>query len=464
MLKKTTFFTVLTLLALGMIFAAPVGAQDTGDPGPPSGNGVQPIWVPDNPKCEDLGYDFGFKLQPEPPPSGTYTFPDGVNTVTITSDGTFFDWVSTRGIDAVIVKGGPNASVFVYDPPAEAFFDTLLHSPVNPNNDKLYAISHIDFCYDDEELGEIIINKVADWESDQEFEFSGDLGGFTLVDDGTGTQDSNTFGGLLPGIYKVQELVPSNWNLSGLACSVDGQSDYEIDLDAAEVTIALAPGETVACTFFNDPLPGTIIVEKQTIPGSAPDLFTFTGDASGAIPDGGQIVVGGLQPGTYTSTEAEKEGWDLISIVCDDDDSSGDENSRTATFELDPGETVKCTFTNKKENGTAVDLASFSAQASAGGVALAWQTGTELDNAGFNLYRAPAVNGPWAKINGALIAAQGDAVFGASYSFVDAPGHGAFYYKLEDVFYSGVSTTHGPVQVTVAPAFRRPLYRPTLPR
>jgi hypothetical protein len=112
---------------------------------------------------------------------------------------------------------------------------------------------------------------------------------------------------------------------------------------------------------------------------------------------------------------------------------------------------------------TAIELASFTAQAGAGGVTLAWETGTELDNAGFNLYRATAQDGPYTQINEALIAAEGDAVAGASYSFADAPGYGTFYYQLEDVDYYGVSTLHGPVKATVARPFRRPLYRPFVP-
>jgi len=113
--------------------------------GLPSGNGIQPYVVAGNPSAVDLDYDFGFKPQPEPPPSGTYTFPDGINTVTISSDGTFFDWTSTLGIAAVIVKGGPNSNVFEYNP--DSFADTLLHAPINPNNGKLYGISHIEFAH-----------------------------------------------------------------------------------------------------------------------------------------------------------------------------------------------------------------------------------------------------------------------------------------------------------------------------
>lgn len=113
---------------------------------------------------------------------------------------------------------------------------------------------------------------------------------------------------------------------------------------------------------------------------------------------------------------------------------------------------------------TAITLASFSARAGSDSVVLAWETGTEIDNAGFNLYRAASASGPWTQLNGALIAAAGDAVSGASYSFVDSPGYGTFYYELEDVDFNGVSTTHGPLKATLAPPLRRPLRRPTLPQ
>jgi hypothetical protein len=110
---------------------------------------------------------------------------------------------------------------------------------------------------------------------------------------------------------------------------------------------------------------------------------------------------------------------------------------------------------------TAIDLVSFVAQAGVGEVNLAWQTGTETDNAGFNLYRSASADGPWTKVNGSFIAAEGDPVAGASYSFVDTPGSGTFYYQLEDVDIYGVSTLHGPVKATVfAMVLLRPVHRP----
>ncbi len=64
-----------------------------------------------------------------------------------------------------------------------------------------------------------------------------------------------------------------------------------------------------------------------------------------------------MKPGTYTVTEGEFAETVLSTIVCDDTNSStpssGDTGTRTATYNVEPGETVKCTFTNTR-NG--VDL------------------------------------------------------------------------------------------------------------
>ena len=100
---------------------------------------------------------------------------------------------------------------------------------------------------------------------------------------------------------------------------------------------------------------------------------------------------------------------------------------------------------------TAIELISFTAKPlPRGRVLLAWETGTEVDNAGFNLYRTTAEEGPYTKIAG-LIPAKGSPVAGARYRFLDKPGFGRFFYKLEDVDIYGGSTMHGPVEAVVLP-------------
>lgn len=112
---------------------------------------------------------------------------------------------------------------------------------------------------------------------------------------------------------------------------------------------------------------------------------------------------------------------------------------------------------------TAVELMDFSASARSGYVTVKWVTGTELNNAGFNLYRSSSEQGTRTKLNNTLVAARGDAVSGGSYSFTDAPGYGTFFYWLEDVDLGGTATLHGPVVVTAWPSIRLPVSRPAVP-
>jgi hypothetical protein len=97
-----------------------------------------------------------------------------------------------------------------------------------------------------------------------------------------------------------------------------------------------------------------------------------------------------------------------------------------------------------------IELTSFEADAGWHRVTLKWETASEIDNAGFNIYRSDTENGEYIKINSALIQSQGFPSQGASYSFVDRglKNKGTYYYKLEDLDLSGRSTFHGPISAT----------------
>jgi hypothetical protein len=123
----------------GLFVALPASAQ--------SDDGVV---VEDNPGCADIAPEGATwtERKVEPPESGEFS--DGTLTVTVDVNGDVFDWTSNIGVDAVIVKGGPDANVYFYDP--ESMGDTGLHAPVNPQNDMFFGLSHISFCYDVEEV------------------------------------------------------------------------------------------------------------------------------------------------------------------------------------------------------------------------------------------------------------------------------------------------------------------------
>lgn len=77
-----------------------------------------------------------------------------------------------------------------------------------------------------------------------------------------------------------------------------------------------------------------------------------------------------------------------------------------------------------------------------------WSTESEVNLAGFNLYRSDDPQGPYLKVNDALIPASRDPVTGGSYAYTDTTVAAAvtYYYKLEDVELDGSSTMHGPIE------------------
>jgi hypothetical protein len=71
-----------------------------------------------------------------------------------------------------------------------------------------------------------------------------------------------------------------------------------------------------------------------------------------------------------------------------------------------------------------------------------WSTETEVNTAGFNVYRAPSEDGPWEKINQRLIPGSPDPLRGGSYVFTDTNviAGVAYWYELEEVELGGRAT------------------------
>lgn len=84
-------------------------------------------------------------------------------------------------------------------------------------------------------------------------------------------------------------------------------------------------------------------------------------------------------------------------------------------------------------------------------VLLTWETNSELNNRGFNLYRGTSSAGPDRRLNATLIPSQSQGnPSGFVYTWEDradlVPGT-AYYCWVEDVDVNGVATMHGPVNV-----------------
>ena len=108
-------------------------------------------------------------------------------------------------------------------------------------------------------------------------------------------------------------------------------------------------------------------------------------------------------------------------------------------------------FALKNTSPQAVTLADFSAAQSGDAVLLTWETNSELENRGFNLYRGTDPAAPDRQLNDALIPSQSQGNPGGFiYTWEDradlTPGT-TYYYWVEDVDIYGAATRHGPVSV-----------------
>jgi len=134
-------------------------------------------------------------------------------------------------------------------------------------------------------------------------------------------------------------------------------------------------------------------------------------------------------------------------------------NSATATvsnIEFNAyNDIVSCYFYNYPKP-TSVELIFFTARVEGQSIVLDWETATEVDNLGFNLYRATSLDGERTKLNTDLIPSlvPPGSTYGALYEFVDADVvlGGQYFYWLEDVDLAGrVKSIHGPVEERVLP-------------
>jgi peptidase C25-like protein/all-beta uncharacterized protein/Ig-like domain-containing protein len=189
---------------------------------------------------------------------------------------------------------------------------------------------------------------------------------------------------------------------------------------AAALTVNSFSLSSMSQSFGASGGPGSVDV---MVPGSCP--WTVVSNATW-ISIGASN--GGVGNGTVSYTVAENTG-----------------PARSGTITI-----AGLTYTVNQSSPTEVRLVSFTAERGDDGVYLEWETGFEVDNLGFNLYRQ--IDGvrqlitPQLIAGSALMAGFTPLTAGKSYSWLDnASGSGSAAYWLEDLDINGSSTWHGPV-------------------
>ena len=216
--------------------------------------------------------------------------------------------------------------------------------------------------------GRVIIEKRLDpnWATGT-FPFNTNLpgtGSFSLGA-AVGLMKIKTFKAVAPGSYTVTEdPPPAGFTLTDLSCD-DPNSNSTWNVGTRQATISLQAGETVRCIFTNHDSTitpngrGVVIVEKQAPATHNPSLETsgvFTDDIEPCnvqgIGSGNEQTCANVVPGTYMMTETGISGSGrLVSLRCDDTNSSWDLATRSATIRVEANETVRCVWVNEDRRG-----------------------------------------------------------------------------------------------------------------
>ena len=257
-------------LALGLALACAAACTASPDASPPgeqrSLTESGPPVVEGNPTCADLGLGT-FSMKVDPPISGVYSLvaglPDTV-TVTFSPDGTAVDWSSTLSIDAVIVKGGPAANIYLYDP--EATSDAGLISPALVPSGNTPEISHVDFCFD----YEVKVKKTAK------------------------TSFKRRFAWKIAKSAAASQLNLSQGQVYAMGYQVTVETTGYTDSDFAatgQITITNPAPVAATITGVTDDLPGATSLTVDcgagvSFPYTLPSQGTLVCDYSAALPDG----------------------------------------------------------------------------------------------------------------------------------------------------------------------------------
>jgi uncharacterized repeat protein (TIGR01451 family) len=291
-----------------------------------------------------LPSDFSFTVSPAINGVSTYPIAVGTNSVTISN-------VSPDGV-YTITESGPAGYVFsggtgTACTPTQSTVGTASGQMVATVSAGKPANNAICNFTNNVLKGSITITKDAVPNGPQDFAFTTTgtgLGAFSLDDDSDATlSNTKTFTQLVPGTYSVTETATNGWDLSGLTCTGGGTQ-----VDGATVSITLAPGANVSCTYTNRQH-GQIIVNKVTNPANDQTAFSVTASGTAAIVGNttrslttSSPVTYEVSQGTYSVSETVPTGWTQTANTC----SNLVINGNTPLVNGIP--TVTCTITNTK--------------------------------------------------------------------------------------------------------------------
>ena len=163
------------------------------------------------------------------------------------------------------------------------------------------------------------------------------------------------------GDHTVSEAGALSHYVSAITCKL-GETTVAQGSGSGPLTVAVGKDEHVVCTITNTRKPHVVI--RKVLDPAEPGNETQFGFASD-LPAGGGVGADGsfalahgedvdaeVAPGAYAVSENDPAGagYKLLALDCDDpsSDSTASLGSRSVSIQADPGETVTCTFRNRR--------------------------------------------------------------------------------------------------------------------
>jgi uncharacterized repeat protein (TIGR01451 family)/CSLREA domain-containing protein len=308
--------------------------------------------IPDD--AQDFDFSAGGGLSP------SFTLDDDPNDATLPNEQTFNN-----------VPAGSGYSVAETLPAGWQQTSATCSDGSTPSNINLSSGETVTCTFTNTKQGAIVIRKTTVG-GDGTFAFDGPAGlpspanpaGDFAISTAANT-GSATLPNVGPGSYAISETVPAGWQLTAAPSCDDGSSPNPSTGSGGTATVRIDPGETVACTFSNT-RQASITIVKDAVPNHAQDfgyttsgagLSSFSldddGDETNALPST-KVFAALSSFGAKTVGETVPPGWAITGIACSGDsdiqigsDGDFDPGDTGVTIDLDPGENVVCTFTNK---------------------------------------------------------------------------------------------------------------------
>lgn len=244
--------------------------------------------------------------------------------------------------------------------------------------------------------------------------------------------------------YYVQPAAVGNrvWNDANQNGIQDGG---EAGIPNVEVTMTILwpNGDTTVLTTVTDSngyysFGNLLLDEDYNGLGSGEPTHTISIDTSQSALTGWNVTHIGASGSTVYNDSNNPDGTQASPVQGQTDTSFANDNAGNASYDFG--------FTNSP---LAITLAGFGAAAQTDHVLVSWETVSEANNAGFNLYRSLSADGEYALLGFTPSASPGSTA-GAAYSHqdFDVQAGQTYWYKLEDIDLNGAATMHGPVSVS----------------